>query len=54
MAVPTAGRAELLQLAEHFNAKVVDLLPGMADAVKDPRFKQITLEHLITMSSGMQ
>jgi len=35
-------------------AKVVDLLPEFAAAVEDPQFQQITLEHLITMSSGLE
>jgi len=39
---------------ESVDAGVVDLLPEFADAVKDPKFKDIKLKHIMTMSSGME
>jgi CubicO group peptidase (beta-lactamase class C family) len=39
---------------ESVDAKVIDLLPEYADAVTDPRFEQITVEHLMTMTSGLE
>ncbi|MCP4639850.1 MAG: serine hydrolase, partial [bacterium] len=41
-------------LIEGVDAKVIDLLPEFTDAVKDPAFRQITLEHLMTMASGLE
>jgi CubicO group peptidase (beta-lactamase class C family) len=39
---------------ESVDTKVVDLLPEYAAAVTDPRFDQITVEHLMTMTSGLE
>ncbi len=36
------------------NTSMVDLLPEYKDAVRDPKFKDITLKHVMTMSSGME
>ncbi|UCD76679.1 MAG: serine hydrolase [Phycisphaerales bacterium] len=41
-------------LIEGVDASVVDLLPDFATAVEDPRVRQITLKHLMTMSSGLE
>lgn len=39
---------------ESVDARVIDLLPEFAPAVRDPRFEQITIEHLMTMTSGLE
>jgi CubicO group peptidase (beta-lactamase class C family) len=39
---------------ESVDANVFDLLPEYAAAVTDPRFDQITVEHLMTMTSGLE
>jgi CubicO group peptidase (beta-lactamase class C family) len=36
------------------DASVLDLLPEYADAVEDPRFRDIQLKHIMTMSSGLE
>jgi CubicO group peptidase (beta-lactamase class C family) len=41
-------------LIESVDARVIDLLPEYAGAVTDPRFEQITVEHLMTMTSGLE
>ena len=35
------------------DSRVADLLPEYADAIKDQKFKGITLKHIMTMSSGL-
>jgi CubicO group peptidase (beta-lactamase class C family) len=39
---------------ENVDATVVDLLPEFAAAAGDPAFEQITVEHLMTMTSGLE
>jgi CubicO group peptidase (beta-lactamase class C family) len=38
---------------ENVNISVAELLPEYSDAIKDPKFHEITLKHIMTMSSGL-
>lgn len=41
-------------LIKDVNISVAELLPDYADAIKDPKFREITLRHIMTMSFGME
>ncbi|UCE06172.1 MAG: serine hydrolase, partial [bacterium] len=40
-------------LIKNVDAKVFDLIPEFADEITDPAFKNISLKHIMTMTSGL-